>query len=169
MHAQVNNAINREIKQYGTLVHRDVKGENIAFNRDPFSRRRGKGSAQSENKDSVPLRCALYDLQYVGLGLPTLDLVYFLGTSVESILLSPSSEKELLQTYHAALLQSISSPPGGGHPAYPFGVLWGHWELAIVDWYRFMAGWSFWGNDAWVERRAREIIGRWQAQNLQHL
>jgi hypothetical protein len=47
------------------------------------------------------------------------------------------------------------------HAEYTFETLWMHWELAIVDWYRFMAGWGFWGNDSWIARRAKEITTEW--------
>ena len=106
-----------------------------------------------------------YDLQYVGLGLPTLDLVYFLATSVESKLLAPQSERELIETYHAHLLRFISKSTSPTN-AYTVETLWKHWELAIVDWYRFMAGWGFWGNDTWVRRRAREIVSKWESDEL---
>lgn len=170
---QVNDAIEREIKQYGTLVHGDVKGANIVFNRDVYSRRSNRGKKTVDKKKNgddtpaAPLKCALYDLQYVGLGLPALDLVYFLGTSVDSPLLSLTSEIKLIQTYHTTFTRSIakSSDHVSDSPAYDFDTFWKHWELAIVDWYRFMAGWGFWGNDTWVERRAREIVWGWQEKN----
>ena len=162
----MDDAIEREIEQYGTLVHGDVKGANIVFNRDvhPHRVRSKKSKAPSAMADDAPLQCALYDLQYVGLGLPTLDLVYFLATSVESKLLTPQSERELLETYHASLLRFISK--SAGHNTYTIETLWKHWELAIVDWFRFMAGWGFWGNDAWVRRRAREIVSQWESDGL---
>ncbi|KAJ3530385.1 hypothetical protein NM688_g7717 [Phlebia brevispora] len=163
---KVNDAIDREIKRFGTIIHGDVKGANIVFSRNPFPPRR-KGKASKDVADSSqPLQCALYDLQYVGLGLPTLDLVYFFGTSVESSLLSPSTEKELLQAYHASLSRYLSTPD---RAAYTFDVFWHHWELAIVDWYRFMAGWGFWGNDSWVERRAREVVSKWRMRNTEQI
>lgn len=129
------------------------------FNRDPYSHRRGKQA--SRLKTDTPLQCALYDFQYVGLGLGVLDLIYFLGTSVESNLLSTQdSETELLNFYHSQLLEKTSEPH-----IYPYDTFLRHWELAIVDWYRFMAGWGFWGNDGWVERRAREITSKWNADS----
>ncbi|PSR75315.1 hypothetical protein PHLCEN_2v9178 [Hermanssonia centrifuga] len=167
---KVNDAVDREIHRYGTLVHGDVKGENIVFNQDLYSRRKGKPAAKAET--STELKCALYDLQYVGLGLPALDLVYFLGTSVESSLLSShTDEKALLETYHAVFLESLSSSTSkdGNDPMYDFETFWKHWEFAIVDWYRFMAGWGFWGNDRWTERRAREIVMKWKAAKVEQL
>ena len=49
---------------------------------------------------------------------------------------------------------------------YDFAALWRHWELSILDWYRFMAGWGFWGNDRWVEKRAKEIVGSGRVERL---
>ena len=166
---QVNDAINRETKQCGTLLHGDVKGENILFNANPYAQNKRKGKTAVRAGSNPTLQCALYDLQYVGLGIVTLDLVYFLGTSVDRSLLSPSFEKELLQVYHTALVHAISSHADGRQHTYDFDLFWKHWELAIVDWYRFMAGWGFWGNDAWVESRAREIVSGWQTQNCEEL
>lgn len=136
-----------------------MKGANIVFNRDPYPRRGSKVPASSA-KDT--LQCALYDLQYVGRGLPAHDLVYFLGTSVESRLLkSLEDERALLQDYFHHF-HAIASSGSVDSIDYPFDIFWAHWELAIVDWYRFMAGWGFWGNDRWVERRAKDIVRRWQ-------
>ena len=139
-----------------------MKGANIVFNRDVHPHRirtkKSKASSTTEVDGAVPLQCALYDLQYVGLGLPTLDLVYFLGTSVESKLLkSLADERELLQDYFQELQRAAEADAS----EYTFDKFWMHWELAIVDWCRFMAGWGFWGNDRWVERRAKEIVARW--------
>lgn len=141
-------------------MHGDVKGANIVFNLDPYPRRGKKFTPATSDE---PLRCALYDLQYVGLGLPVHDLVYFLGTSVESKLLkSVEDEKSLLQDYFAKFKESVAPSGLNSTVDYSFDVFWTHWELSIVDWYRFMAGWGFWGNDRWAERRAKEIVGRWQ-------
>lgn len=148
---------------YGTLVHGDVKGANICFSRRP------------ENSTNPPRKCALYDFQYVGVGLVSRDLVYFLGTSVQNGLVRLlEDEKGLLRTYHSELLRMIgnrqqqkddSFPNSHGflqEHEYTFECLWMHWELAIVDWYRFMAGWGFWGNDGWITRRAKEITAGWK-------
>lgn len=145
-------------------MHGDVKGANIVFDRDPYAHRRGKASKGSAKDASAPLRCALYDLQYVGLGLPAHDLVYFLGTSVESNLLAPASEDALLRTYFDAFVQAM---PDGHREAYSFQTFVKHWEMAVVDWYRFMAGWGFWGNDRWAERKARDIVRRWEADDTE--
>lgn len=157
----------KEVRDYGTLLHGDVKGANILFDRDPYGHRKGRSHGKQIEEgvaSSSPLRCALYDLQYVGLGLATYDLVYFLGTSVDSSLLTPASEKELLETY-LGFFHASTAGNATDSTLYTFDMLCKHWELAIVDWYRFMAGWGFWGNDRWVERRARQIV----AERIQDL
>lgn len=155
---QVNEAIDKEIQAYGTLVHGDVKGANIVFNRDPYAHRRGKQKVQPASQEDI--QCALYDFQYVGLGLGTLDLVYFLATTTESNLLS--AETELLLLYHSHFLAGLPSQSDLSN-VYPFDTFINHWELAVVDWYRFMAGWGFWGNDDWITKRAEEILSKWNS------
>ena len=151
----MDRALKFEAQQYGTLLHGDVKGANIFFSRRP------------DIDSSSPRKCALYDFQYVGVGLVTRDLVYFLGTSVQNALVwQAGHEKDLLRTYHAKLVQAMRGRQDShvtlqNHPEYTFDTLWVHWELAIVDWYRFMAGWGFWGNDSWIARRAKEITTEW--------
>ncbi|CUS13758.1 unnamed protein product [Tuber aestivum] len=72
-----------------TLLHGDVKGENILF-----SKASSQGGAQKEEK------CALYDFQYVGSGLGVVDLVYFLGTTMdERDLRGNENEEALLRVY----------------------------------------------------------------------
>ncbi|CAL1705756.1 unnamed protein product [Somion occarium] len=167
--AKVNNAIDKEILTYGTLLHGDVKGANILLNRNPYDSSRHSPARSRSHiapvSEDLPLRAALYDFQYVGIGLSTLDLVYFIGTSIQSSLLSSSSEMNLLRHYHSALLTVIRDQTKAetNTSPYPFDVFLKHWELAIVDWYRFMAGWGFWGNDRWAEQRAKEIVKEWGA------
>ncbi|KIM23724.1 hypothetical protein M408DRAFT_76999 [Serendipita vermifera MAFF 305830] len=156
---KVDTTIKAEAAKYGTLLHGDVKGANTVFSH--------KDSATQGARS----RCALYDFQYVGIGLVTRDLVKFLGTSVQSGLLRTlEQEKELLRAYHADLMQSVGLRPESRRLAqemaitnieYDFSDFWGHWELALVDWCRFMAGWGSWGNSSWVERRAKEIVSQW--------
>ena len=138
------------------MLHGDAKAANIFF---------------TPRSNSIPRRCALYDFQYVGVGLVTRDLVYFLGTTARASLLRRiEDEKDLLRSYHSELVQVIRSRKEVSPEIasfleregdYTFEKLWEHWELAIIDWYRFMAGWGFWGNDGWVEQRARQIAANW--------
>ncbi|CAG8720632.1 14092_t:CDS:2 [Acaulospora colombiana] len=161
---KVDRSMKEETNKWGTLLHGDVKGANIVFSADSGGSR----------------RCALYDFQYAGLGLVTRDLVYFIGTTAQSASIRRiEQEKEILRAYHSELLRTIASRQNhdqttgnstvgsrSDSEGYTFPTLWRHWEIAIVDWYRFMAGWGFWGNDSWVERRAKEIVLGWDEHTL---
>jgi hypothetical protein len=145
---QVNLALGKARSKHATLVHSDVKGANIVFSHPPFRK----------PDESQPLLCALYDMQYVGINPPTHVLVYFLGTSVSSSLLAPAGEQQLLDYYYQELARLLPA-----ESTYSRAVFDAHWELSIVDWVRFMAGWGYWGNDRWAIRRAREVTQRWEA------
>jgi hypothetical protein len=146
----VNDALTTTRARHGTLLHGDVKGANILFSKPPF---------RSPSSDGTPLLCALYDLQYVGRGPPTHDLVYFLGTSVDPRLLAPGPEGErsLLDFYYTEI--SLRLPAG---VVYPREVFDAQWALSVVDWTRFMAGWGYWGNSDWARRRAEGIVQQWE-------
>lgn len=145
-------------------MHGDVKAANVLFSRHP------------EDTTGTPQRCALYDFQYAGVGIVTRDIVCLFAKSVDSGLLALlEDEKSLLRVYHSELLRVIGSRKDGDPSfkpqdaqEYTFERLWIHWEMAIVDWYRFMAGWGIWGNEAWLARRAREIATNWK-QNGFHV
>lgn len=155
----MNAAIKSEASEWGTLLHGDVKGANIFFTSHSTRRR------PSQTGTNEPLRCALYDFQYVGIGLCTRDLIYFLGTTTEEKLLRKrEDELELLRFYHEALETGLRQL-NGATPQYPFDKFVRHWEMAIVDWYRFLVSWGMWGNDAWIERRAKEIVRDWERAN----
>ena len=139
-----------------SLIHGDVKAANMAF---------------SQSK-ACNLAMAMYDFQYVGKGLGVQDLAKFLTTSIPAhYLAEKGGEEQLLRLYHDELVQSLPQ----GH-RYPFDELMQDWEVALVSWVRFLAGWSggFWGNVDWLQDRARgllvnpawrdKIILRWQGR-----
>lgn len=137
------------ITRYQTLIHGDVKSENL-FTNTPG--------------DQV----AFYDFQYVGLGLGVCDLAKFFTCSVPLEMLVPSEyvpdvlamdegERKLLERYWSNLKKV-------GGKEYEWGLFVRHWETALVDWLRFQASWGFWGNTEWLEARVRSILGdeRWR-------
>jgi thiamine kinase-like enzyme len=138
------------ISKYQTLIHGDVKSENL-FTTHP----------------SPSVSVAFYDFQYVGLGLGISDLAKFFTCSVPlPMLLSPdqkqtsiphklamqSGERELLERYR----RNLTSMSGGKE--YEWEIFLAHWEAALVDWLRFQASWGFWGNRLWLEARVRYIL-----------
>jgi hypothetical protein len=139
------NATAGPISQYETLIHGDVKSENL------FTTERG---------DQV----AFYDFQYVGLGLGVCDLAKLFTCSVPLELLGDEfygsdgepapmakAEETLLRSY-LDTLQHVSGRK------YEWKVFVRHWETALVDWLRFQASWGFWGNTMWLESRVRYIL-----------
>lgn len=131
------------MESYQTLIHGDVKSENL------FTSRSGE-------------EIAFYDFQYVGLGLGVCDLAKLFTCSapldmlvgnedVPHVLEMQDGEKELLQRYWKNL-EEISKKE------YKWEVFVQHWEIALIDWLRFQASWGFWGNTEWLEARVRSIL-----------
>lgn len=130
----LNNPLNRTRL---SLIHGDVKAANMAFSRDAT-------------------QMAMYDFQYVGLGLGVQDLAKFLTTSIpRHHLCDTGREEKLLTTYHGFLVERL---PKGAE--YEFQELMRDWELALVSWVRFLAGWSggFWGNVDWLQGRVEALL-----------
>ena len=131
------------IERYQTLIHGDVKSENL------FTNTAG---------DQV----AFYDFQYVGLGLGVCDLAKFFTCSVPLVMLvldgqvpdvlsMDEGERVLLKKYWSNL-QKVAGRE------YDWALFVRHWETALVDWLRFQASWGFWGNTDWLEARVRSIL-----------
>lgn len=123
-----------------TLVHGDIKAANMAFNPDTGV-------------------VALYDFQYVGFGLGTQDLAKLFTSSVPAALLQTSGGEERLLKYYWERAR-------GADDAWTWEVFVEQWEVALLDWTRFSAGWGFWGNTRWQQRRAKELLERpgWQGE-----
>ncbi|KAI7297563.1 hypothetical protein KC315_g18402 [Hortaea werneckii] len=140
-----SDASSSAISDYETLIHGDVKSENLFANTE--------GSA-----------VAFFDFQYVGMGLGVCDLAKLFTCSVPMHMLTTDplsgdvalamtdGERGLLQRYQ----RTISSVSG---KEYPWHELEMHWSTALVDWLRFQASWGFWGNTTWLEARVRHILG----------
>jgi hypothetical protein len=45
---------------------------------------------------------------------------------------------------------------------FTFEVLKEQFEIALVDWMRFMAGWGRWENASWVETNVRRMLKKWE-------
>ncbi|EPQ26802.1 uncharacterized protein PFL1_05780 [Pseudozyma flocculosa PF-1] len=121
-----------------TLCHGDVKAANMAF------------SSPSSSSSSAGQAVAFYDFQYPGLSLGVQDLAKFFATSIPTSLLSPSaSADELLKMYHDILIDALPLDQLGirdAHEArtqwYPLADLEADFDLALVAWTCFLAGWS---------------------------
>jgi len=198
---QVSEQIKDIKPQWKTLMHGDAKAANILFDRAGRKDNKKKkttfsssseatGSASSQGtKEEEKINSAMYDFQYVGMGLGVQDLVYFLGTSVESRVLAEnmsnhhyedgqddSSTITFLKYYHEHLCEAYQKQRMGTNEAldgseeeggvgYTFDVMLSHWDLAVVDWQRFMCGWGCWGNSDWIEEMARSVIEKWETKS----
>ena len=131
------------IKEYQTLIHGDVKSENL------FTSQSGE-------------QVAFYDFQYTGLGLGVCDLAKLFTCSVPLSMLvadedvphelrMQDGEKQLLERYWRTLKAASKKE-------YDWETFVLHWEVALVDWLRFQASWGFWGNTEWLEARVRSIL-----------
>lgn len=149
----------RRRRPYESYIHGDVKSENL------FATAAGGDHS----------RVALFDFQYVGLGLGVCDLAKLFTCSVPLRLLTThrgddddagdddgdaiprrelgmdAGEKRLLEHYRRRLLEIAGFD-------YDWGLLVRHWEAALVDWLRFQMSWGAWGNTAWLEARVRSIL-----------
>jgi hypothetical protein len=139
------------IEDYQTLIHGDVKSENLFTN-------------------TAGDKVAFYDFQYVGLGLGVCDLAKFFTCSVPHEMLVSSGdvphvlamgngEKKLLLRYWKNLKEV-------GGREYEWERLVQHYEIALVDWLRFQASWGFWGNTDWLEARVRHILSDRELREL---
>jgi hypothetical protein len=125
-----------------TLLHGDFKSENLLWD--------GRG------------RCCAYDFQYTGRGLGMRDVAYMLSSSVDVDVLEHSSgEQRLLQHYHASLQKQLGRHgKEAAAKRYSSDVMTAQFELCLVDYVRFMAGWGMWGNAEWASQRARDVLPR---------
>lgn len=126
---KVDEAIANIPHRYKTLVHGDCKSANIML-------------------DAQSRQAALYDFQYVGLGPGVRDVVYFLVSSVRGV--TGHTEHKFLQHYYDCLRLK----PDG----YTFAIMLQHYELCMVDYYRFLLGWGMWGDVRFIQTRVRQIL-----------
>lgn len=123
-----------------TLLHGDAKAANFLFN------------------DAVPEEptCVAYDFQYTGYGDPMKDVVYALSSSTASATVG-RHEEELLRHYHTQLTTRLTHEQA---EAYSLEYMKERLELAAADYYRFMAGWGFWGNSSWTKAKTDAYLRR---------
>ncbi|KAF3913146.1 hypothetical protein AA313_de0203156 [Arthrobotrys entomopaga] len=164
----VDSKIRNEKIQWKTLIHGDVKAANILFSSSSSSSSPKQTPTSTSSENTVDVKAALYDFQYCGISTPAVDLVYFLSTTVDRK--SLTNWEDLLREYYVELCEVYTKTHGGEKLdgddglGYTFNVLKEQWDVALVDWMRFMAGWGCWGNWRWVESCTKDIIRRWEEE-----
>ena len=132
---QIDEALKSE-PQFQTLVHGDFKAANLLFS----------------SGDTVA--CAAYDFQYVGGGSGMKDVAYVFTSSLAPGIAEEHVD-ELLEYYHTELTNRL--PPQAAEE-YTQDVMRRHFDLAVADFVRFMAGWGAWGNTRWAEKITRNVV-----------
>jgi hypothetical protein len=140
--AKAIDEVMRQDTDFHTLVHGDFKEANILFG------------------DSV---CAVVDFQYAGLGYGAKDLVMWIVSSLDSRTLDQLGEEKILRMYATSLKRNLITIGRLSCDEIEkitcIDNITKQYELAIVDYVRFMCGWGFWGsNSDYAWNRAKEIL-----------
>ncbi|KAI9220644.1 kinase-like domain-containing protein [Blastocladiella britannica] len=133
-----------------TQVHGDAKAANFLF-----------GCRQNKADPTVPPpTAAAVDFQYTGAGCPMSDVVYLVATSVDPEFLDGANgglPALVVEDYISPLCDALRAR--GIEP--PTSDTLQEWfEVALLDWARFMAGWGWWGNVRWVQQFASDLQGK---------
>jgi hypothetical protein len=153
-----------------TIVHGDFKSANLQFAETSCAGSSQHSATSVPSTGDAAYECAVVDFQYAGGGYGARDLVMLIASSVEmprpyshekAVLL----ERQILEAYHQKLTQYLSSSGSGkgtvgvgAAEPYTLAQLIQHYELCMVDYVRFMAGWGMWGNAQYAQSRAKEIL-----------
>ncbi|KAJ3081589.1 hypothetical protein HDU99_005303 [Rhizoclosmatium hyalinum] len=147
---EVHAMLERVPAQFLTLCHGDAKTENCLV------RKEVEGDSESNE-------VAMYDFQYVGVGVGMKDVVYLLCTS--GFGMTRDIEEEMLQWYFKCLQDGFekrtATVDDGITPSwelYTREIMMDHYELCMIDWLRFMLGWGLWGDSGYVKERVAEIL-----------
>jgi hypothetical protein len=106
------------------------------------------GDAKDANVMSSNGQVAMCDFQYCGRGSPTVDVAYFLVSSV-----SPHEQERLVDLYFVTLCKKLSPELRPTRKQFDNNL-----GLAYCDYARFMSGWGFWGFD--IKERVIQILNR---------
>jgi hypothetical protein len=134
---------------YATIIHGDYKALNVFL---PLI-------GDTNKSDSSLPSVFLVDFASVGIGMGVSDLAMHLHHALPPEELE-HQERALVEYYHACLTQNLRhrrrQPQGGGElsstkgeeegkveDAYPFELMWKHYQWAVLDYFRFFLG-RFW-------------------------
>lgn len=147
---------------YKTLVHGDYKSPNLQFAR-----------ITNANRDDTMHQeyvCAAVDFQYCGGGYGVRDVLQLIVSSCYmpypyNHQRAVALETAILEHYYARLLCYLEHYGRVTDVKYTYNILTKHYELCMVDYVRFMAGWGMWGNTEYAEWRTKEILSKLDGGN----
>jgi hypothetical protein len=148
----IDDRMNESSNSSVTLVHGDYKSANILFPRS-----QSKNSNDNEQNDG----CAVVDFQYCGAGYGMKDVVMLIVSSVSSSTLNKVGEEELLNFYYKEFQKYYQQTrdADSGTNSFTMEIMKKQFELCLLDYVRFMAGWGFWGsNVSYAEEKAWSIL-----------
>ncbi len=155
------------VPKFRTFVHGDFKSANLQFCSRPSTANASKDSTESVyGSVESSFECAVVDFQYVGTGYGVRDLVMMFVSSFDmprQYTAMLQAESEMLRVYHIKLSEYIDQFSVNGlipvpGQTYTLEQLTKHYELSLLDYVRFMAGWGMWGNMEYAEQRAMELL-----------
>ena len=147
-------------------IHTEISKEknnkiNTAGSTNTTSSSSGSTSADIEN--IIQYKCAVVDFQYTGYSYGIRDIVMLFISSIEIPSYSYNYnetlqyEKKILEIYYNKLKENLIKL--NKECTYTFERLIQHYELALLDYLRFMLGWGIWGNNSkYAEHRVKEIL-----------
>jgi Phosphotransferase enzyme family len=155
-------AIDKRLKRYEPfqcIVHGDAKDANILCH-DSRNKNNNASNSDDHGDDDTTVVC-FCDFQYCGKGVPAKDLAYFFCSSD---LISPPDESSALEYYLHQLTSKLIVVVEGTTTTTTATIptrqdLQDMMDLAYCDYYRFMSGWGFWGNDGGGDR-VRQVLDR---------
>eukprot|EP00551_Chaetoceros_affinis_P005469 CAMPEP_0203668718 /NCGR_PEP_ID=MMETSP0090-20130426/5275_1 /ASSEMBLY_ACC=CAM_ASM_001088 /TAXON_ID=426623 /ORGANISM="Chaetoceros affinis, Strain CCMP159" /LENGTH=474 /DNA_ID=CAMNT_0050533225 /DNA_START=68 /DNA_END=1489 /DNA_ORIENTATION=- len=160
-----------------TLVHGDYKKDNILFSHDDDEDDDNGGVSSKNPTGGRRCKCAVVDFQYCGGGYGAKDIVMLIVSSVSrNTLNSMGGEDGVLSYYYQEFVkyyhlnqnqnqQEKKAKNENEKDAESSSTLPSlesvkkQYELCLLDYVRFMAGWGFWGSNVdYAERRAWSIL-----------
>ena len=158
----------RSVPNFQTLVHGDFKSANLQFCSCVDTSNSSGAKKVDNGVVNSSFECAVVDFQYVGAGYGARDLVMMFVSSFDmprQYAAMLQAESKMLHVFHTKLTDYIDQFSAKGLiPAptqmYTLEQLTKHYELSLLDYVRFMAGWGMWGNTEYAEQRAMELLQR---------
>jgi Ecdysteroid kinase-like family len=121
---------------YATLAHGDYKAMNVFL--PTQANNKTKDAEETRTGKNASAGAIIVDYASVGIGLGMSDVAMHVHHAVLPEHLSHGGEERLVRHYWQTLTASLPASK-----TYPWDVAWRHYQLAVVDYFRFFLG-RFW-------------------------